>query len=93
MAELIECECCNKQISKDSVICINCGHPINAVESTLFFSYEYNDNSPVVYKEEADKLDVLQKVNKVNLNGEIYAITDYIYNANSEVVHIILNDI
>lgn len=94
MASLIECECCGKKISEDSITCINCGHPINVEKPTLLFAYQYKGeiiNTPL-YKDELYKLDVLQKIKKVELYDKTYKIVDFVCKANNEIVYVILDD-
>lgn len=91
---LIKCECCYKEISEDSLRCINCGHPINEKKRELLFLYEYNGkriNSPWS-KDNAEKLDELIKTKKVRLYDKNYIIKDLITNAHDDTVFVIIDD-
>ena len=89
---LIECECCNKKISDESINCINCGHPINLYE--LRFSYEYKGriiNSPL-FRDRIEKVEVLQMVGKVQVYDKNYNVVDIIVDAHNEIVHVLLDN-
>ena len=91
---IINCECCNKKISEDSLRCINCGHPITEKKRELLFLYEYKGqtiNSPWS-KDDAEKLDELMKIKKVSLHNKTYTIKDFICNAHGNDVYVIIDD-
>lgn len=89
---MIKCECCNKEISEESINCINCGHPINQYE--LLFAYEYNGrviNTPL-FRDKIEKLKVLKMVEKVEVYNNTYNIVDIIVDAHNEIVHVLLDN-
>lgn len=92
---LTNCACCNKKISEDSTYCIYCGHPINEKNNELLFAYQYQGetiNSPL-FRDDAEKLDVLMKIKKVAVYDKTYIIKDFICNAHNETIYVILGDI
>lgn len=91
---LINCECCGKEISEDSISCIHCGHPIKEKNYELLFSYQYNGkviNSPL-YRDNIEKLDLLQKIMKVELYNKVYKIVDFVCSAHNEIIRVVLED-
>lgn len=94
MSKLINCECCNADISDESKCCIHCGQPINSEEFQLSFDYLYKGSSllSIRFTDTFKKIQILKESGNVEVYDRCYKVKNIICSAHNNNVDVILDD-